>query len=38
MSMLCGVLACSKDPKVNIYDQLEFDPCICPVNVRYKVE
>lgn len=38
MSMLCGVLACSKDPKVNIYDQLEFDQCICPVNVRYKVE
>ncbi len=31
-------LSCSKDPKVRIYDELEFDQCLTPVNVRFKVE
>ena len=38
--LLAGLLAlsCSKDPKVTIYDDLEFDRCLAPINVRFKVE
>ncbi|MBO4475892.1 MAG: hypothetical protein J5737_04140 [Bacteroidales bacterium] len=33
-----GLLSCSKDPDVVIYDQIEFDQCLAPVEVRFKVE
>ena len=32
-----GALSCSKDPDVVIYDELSFDQCLAPVNVRFKV-
>lgn len=32
------VLSCSKDPDVHIYDQIEFEQCIAPVNVLFKVK
>lgn len=33
-----GVLSCSKDPDVAIYDQIEFEQCLSPVNVRFSVK
>ena len=33
-----GILSCTKEPDVRIYDQIEFDQCIAPVNVRFSVK
>lgn len=34
--LMLGALSCSKDPDVVIYDRIEFDQCLSPVEVRFK--
>ena len=37
LTFLC-ILSCSKDPDVHIYNEIEFEQCIAPVNVRFSVK